>query len=80
MAIAESLLAVASSLRIVELPDLPPAGDVTDWRNAGGTADDLRRFVAETPVHTIETLREWRSRACLDNPAQIPLRRRSRVF
>jgi hypothetical protein len=35
-AIAEHLLPVAASLRIVELPGLPAKGDVTDWKQAGG--------------------------------------------
>ena len=35
------LAAVAKSLKIVELPGLPAKGDVTDFINAGGTADQV---------------------------------------
>jgi hypothetical protein len=38
---AASLLLVAESVRIVELPDLPAKGDVTDWAQAGGTRAQL---------------------------------------
>ena len=35
--VARSLRGIASRIRIVELPDLPRKGDVSDWLNAGGT-------------------------------------------
>jgi hypothetical protein len=35
--------------RIVELPGLPPKGDVSDWLAAGGTVAELERLVAQTP-------------------------------
>lgn len=36
---------VAAGAWIVELPGLPPKGDVSDWFDAGGTADELRRLL-----------------------------------
>lgn len=39
--VALSLKGVASSIRILMLPDLPPKGDVSDWIEAGGTAERL---------------------------------------
>ncbi|MCZ8205243.1 DUF3631 domain-containing protein [Gemmatimonas sp.] len=39
--LAEALGTVVSWLYAPDLPDLPPKGDVTDWVNAGGTADEL---------------------------------------
>lgn len=36
----EKLSGIATTLAI-ELPDLPPKGDVTDWLEAGGTAEEL---------------------------------------
>jgi DNA primase len=36
-----SLRGIARSVRIHELPDLPPKGDASDWLNAGGRAADL---------------------------------------
>jgi P4 family phage/plasmid primase-like protien len=46
--VAQSVKAHAKNVRIVELPDLPRKGDVTDWFNAGGTADALKDLVRNT--------------------------------
>ena len=35
----------AVEVRIIDLPDLPPKGDVSDWLNAGGTVQQLLQFV-----------------------------------
>lgn len=51
--VAESLQGIAASVRMVELPGLPPKGDVSDWIAAGGTKDELKRLVDATP--------EWNS-------------------
>src|SRR5579885_1521497 len=48
-AVAEQLLPVATSLRIVELPGLPAKGDVTDWKQAGGTLEQFLALVSEAP-------------------------------
>jgi len=40
------------SVRLVELPGLPPKGDVSDWLDAGGTIDQLREIVAKVPEET----------------------------
>ena len=34
----------AKSIRVLRLPGLPPKGDVTDWIEAGGTAEKLERM------------------------------------
>jgi AAA domain len=39
--VATNLLPVAREVRIVELPNLPPKGDVSDWLAAGGTVEGL---------------------------------------
>ena len=50
--VIRSLLAVgAARVRLLELPDLPLKGDVSDWLDAGHTAEDLQREIAE---HAIE--------------------------
>lgn len=41
-AVAKSLNGVVEYVRIVELPDLPPKGDVSDWIAAGGTKESLK--------------------------------------
>jgi hypothetical protein len=40
-AVASALIGAAVSVRIVELPDLQAKGDVTDWRDAGGTFEQF---------------------------------------
>src|SRR4051812_20469127 len=39
--VAASLHGVADSVAVLDLPDLPPKGDVSDWLARGGTADRL---------------------------------------
>lgn len=45
--VSASLQRVAASVAVLPLPDLPSKGDVSDWLDAGGTAPDLGRLVAE---------------------------------
>ena len=47
--VAASLDGLAARIRVVELPNLQPKGDVTDWVESGGAAEDLRRIVSEAP-------------------------------
>ncbi len=47
--IARSLRSKAASVKILELPNLPPKDDVSDWLDAGGTAEELRRLAEEAP-------------------------------
>lgn len=46
--VAANLAPVTAEIRVVELPGLPPKGDVSDWLNAGGTRDELERMVQAT--------------------------------
>ena len=43
------LVGKAASLRLLELSGLPDKGDVSDWVDAGGTADDLCHLAADAP-------------------------------
>ncbi len=47
--VALTLHGVAAWVRIVDLPGLPPKGDVSDWIAAGGTKDELKRLAEATP-------------------------------
>lgn len=47
--VARSLDGKASSIKIVELPNLPERGDVSDWLGAGGTLETLGEMVAAAP-------------------------------
>ena len=50
--VAESLKRVAASVKIVELPGLPPKGDVSDWLAQGHTAEELKELVEGAPEYT----------------------------
>jgi hypothetical protein len=39
--VAQSLQGIAKRVRVLDLPDLPPKGDVIDWAAAGNTVEDL---------------------------------------
>jgi hypothetical protein len=40
-AVAQSLQGLAKRVRIVELPELPPKGDIVDWQHAGHTREEF---------------------------------------
>lgn len=44
--VAQKVAGIAASVRILELPSLPPKGDVSNWLAQGGTADELERLAA----------------------------------
>ena len=70
----------AASLRLLHLPGLPPKGDVSDWLDAGGTADELRRLAAAAPAYEpqddAEEPEEWPEPEPLsdeDEPQPFPI-------
>jgi putative DNA primase/helicase len=44
--IGSSLQGVANSIRVVDLPNLPPKGDIIDWAKLGGTVEQLHDLTA----------------------------------
>lgn len=44
-AVAKALAGVAAEIKVVELPGLPPKGDVSEWLAAGGTKEELLALV-----------------------------------
>ena len=44
--VAASLQNLAASIRMLELPGLPPKGDIVDWADAGGTVEQLQDLIA----------------------------------
>lgn len=52
--VAASLQGHAKSIRILELPNLPPKGDVSDWLNEGGDECELTILAAKTKPWTPE--------------------------
>ncbi len=74
-AVAGHLLPVAASLRVVELPGLPAKGDVTNWKEAGGTGEQLLACVAEVAPLDAPGLAALRDRWGLaDTPTERPTR------
>lgn len=49
--VARSLVGMAESVSILELPGLPPKGDVSDWLDAGHSKDDLLRLLVTAPSY-----------------------------
>lgn len=47
--VCKSLQGVARCVKLVELPDLPLKGDVSDWLDAGGTVTELGRLAYKAP-------------------------------
>lgn len=45
--VAKALQGIASRVRVLELPELPPKGDLADWIAAGGTAARLEELTAK---------------------------------
>jgi hypothetical protein len=47
--VAASLQGIATSIRVLELPGLPPKGDIVEWAAAGGTREALDELLAQAP-------------------------------
>jgi hypothetical protein len=45
--VEQKLAGVAAGIRILDLPGLPPKGDVSDWLAGGGTADELEGLAGD---------------------------------
>ena len=73
---ARSLLGVARAIKIVELPDLPDKGDISDWIEAGHTKEELAELVRNAPVLDEVLLAEL-ERRWLPLPAETQRARRS---
>lgn len=58
--VAMSISRYAKSVKIVELPDLPEHGDVSDWLAAGHTIEELLDLVDRTPEWSPAAIRERR--------------------
>jgi predicted P-loop ATPase len=73
-AVYKSLLPASRSVRIVELPDLPPKGDVSDWLVKGGTRDRLLELVdraTQQPPNLQKGHRDWYARCITGSRGQI---------
>lgn len=73
--VARELAGIATDVRIVELPALPPKGDVSDWLDAGRSREDLEALVTrgpatDTAVPTFMLLRDLVTRPELLQPPE----------
>jgi 5S rRNA maturation endonuclease (ribonuclease M5) len=67
--IAHSLKNWAADVRLLELPNLLPGGDVSDWLGNGGTADQLWALVDQAPeAATTTSGKQGRSASSDDDP------------
>lgn len=71
---AADLAAKGGIVRVVELPNLPPKGDVSDWLAAGGDFDDLDDLIGRTPRISADPTQakrrtRWRLDELLENEA-----------
>lgn len=66
--VATSLTGIASSVKILDLPGLQEKGDVTDWFNAGGTTEELKRLAEEAEEWSPQAITEtcFRENNCTD--------------
>ena len=53
---AEMLDGVAKSIKVLELPDLPEKGDLSDWIDAGGTREQFDRLLSKTSQFFLPTI------------------------
>ena len=58
-AVAQDLLQVAKSVKVVHLPDLPEGGDLTDWLDSGHTPEEFFTVVEETETYAPEEEEPW---------------------
>lgn len=66
--VAEGLEPIASRVVVIELPGLPPKGDVSDWLAQGHTADELRKIIATALDPVAQAAAEWGEPIPLDSP------------
>jgi 5S rRNA maturation endonuclease (ribonuclease M5) len=70
--VASKLQGKARSVKVVNLPDLPAKGDVSDWIAAGGTVEQMRSLVDATP--------EWVPSAATTGAKSSPADDRPKIF
>lgn len=65
--VAEALSGVTLEVKVLELPGLPPKGDIIDWLDGGGSRDELLRL-ADFCHHYGESEPEWEMPVPFDEP------------
>lgn len=67
--VAASLTAQGATVRVVQLPDIPPKGDVSDWLEQGGDFDELETLIQATRIWAPDPTKRtrWRLDEILGN-------------
>jgi hypothetical protein len=68
--VAQQLADVGARVRVLLLPDLPEKGDVSDWLEAGGIADELNRLAEQTQLWSGVQPCPWSDRELPPNQAR----------
>jgi hypothetical protein len=64
--VAHDLVEVARSIKVVNLPGLEEAQDLTDWLDAGHTAEEFFAVVEATPAYSPDEEEPWAEPRALD--------------
>ena len=71
--IASALHGVAKSVRVLELPELPEKGDVTNFFDAGGTAEELAKLARQVPEWEPSISPSVKTEKAADEPAVLQI-------
>jgi len=69
--VAKALAGVAAAVKVVELPGLPPKGDVSDWIAGGGTRVGLERLIEASPGKIPQTFKPSMRRLTGERAARL---------
>ena len=69
--VARSLVGKAKSIRVLELPNLPEKGDVSDWLAAGGTKEELLSMAEQAPEYKPKEETQEETRVAVELPPPI---------
>ena len=70
--VAGNLCGVAEVVKILELPNLPPKGDVSDWLAAGGTREALLEMVKAATAWKAESVEAPDAEALIVEDGKLP--------
>jgi hypothetical protein len=68
--VAINLAPAVETVCVIDLPGLPPKGDVSDWLDAGGTREELEELVLAAPVVTLDPADDAAADDGTDTPLQ----------
>lgn len=71
--VARSIQPYVESIKVLNLPNLPPKGDIVDWVKAGGVADQLHELSESAALYDVETVEpEPETVAAIGGPTDPP--------